>query len=86
MHQWLHPDGKNKKKRVIVVHCKAGKGRSGTIACSYLMSEEGWTKEEALENFTKKRMRPGFGAGVSIPSQLRWLDYVERWVENGKTC
>jgi len=86
MHEWLHPAGKNKRKRVVVVHCKAGKGRSGTIACSYLMSEEGWTKEQALQNFTEKRMRPGFGAGVSIPSQLRYLNYVERWVENGKTC
>lgn len=86
MHGWLHPDGKHNKKRVIVVHCKAGKGRSGTVACSYLMSEEGWTREQTLQNFTEKRMRPGFGAGVSIPSQLRYLTYVERWVQNGKMC
>jgi hypothetical protein len=24
-------------------------------------------------------MRPGFGEGVSIPSQRRWVGYVERW-------
>jgi protein-tyrosine phosphatase len=78
-------DGKpNKNKRVVVVHCKAGKGRSGTMACSYLISECGWTPEDALARFTKRRMRPNFGNGVSIPSQLRWVSYVNRWVKGGK--
>lgn len=72
------------KKRVVVVHCKAGKGRSGTMACSYLISQEGWTMEDALARFTERRMRPGFGQGVSIPSQLRWVSYVDRWTKGGK--
>lgn len=72
------------KDRVVVVHCKAGKGRSGTAACSYLISEEGWTVKDALARFTARRMRSGFGAGVSIPSQLRWVTYVERWARNQK--
>lgn len=70
---------KNKRKRVAVVHCKAGKGRSGTVACSYLISQEGWAREDALQRFTERRMRVGFGAGVSIPSQLRYVGYVDRW-------
>ncbi|KFX95688.1 hypothetical protein V490_03712 [Pseudogymnoascus sp. VKM F-3557] len=70
--------------RVVVVHCKAGKGRSGTMACSYLISECGWTKAEALVRFTERRMRSGFGQGVSIPSQLRYVDYVSRWTAGGK--
>lgn len=70
---------KRGEKRVAVVHCKAGKGRSGTATCSYLISEEGWKKEDALDRFTSRRMRAGFGHGVSIPSQLRWVDYVDRW-------
>jgi protein-tyrosine phosphatase len=73
-----------KDSRVIVVHCKAGKGRSGSMACSYLISECGWTPEDALARFTERRMRPGFGKGVSIPSQLRWIGYVDRWTKNGK--
>lgn len=73
-----------KKGRIVVVHCKAGKGRSGTVTCSYLISEEGWTKEDALSRFTERRMRSGFGAGVSIPSQLRWIGYVERWTKHRK--
>ncbi|KAJ5753452.1 Phosphatase tensin type [Penicillium nucicola] len=66
-------------QRVAVVHCKAGKGRSGTVACSYLISQEGWKKEDALQRFTERRMRVGFGHGVSIPSQLRYVGYVDRW-------
>ena len=72
------------KDRVVVVHCKAGKGRSGTVACSYLISEEGWTVNDALARFTARRMRFGFGAGVSIPSQLRWIGYVDRWAKHQK--
>lgn len=67
-----------------MVHCKAGKGRSGTSACSYLISEEGWTVEDALTRFTSRRMRSGFGSGVSIPSQLRWIGYVDWWTKHGK--
>ncbi|KAH1300247.1 hypothetical protein KXX33_004986 [Aspergillus fumigatus] len=90
MRNWLHrldgPDGEGashpvEEKRVAVVHCKAGKGRSGTIACSYLISHEGWKMEDALERFTARRMRVGFGPGVSIPSQLRWVGYVDRWAK-----
>jgi protein-tyrosine phosphatase len=69
-------------KRVAVVHCKAGKGRSGTIACSYLISQEGWKVEDALQRFTERRMRVGFGDGVSIASQRRWVGYVNQWANN----
>ncbi len=80
MRNWLH----GKKDRVVVVHCKAGKGRSGTASCSYLISEEGWEVKKALNRFTERRMRPNMGKGVSIPSQLRWIGYVDRWAKNGK--
>lgn len=76
--------GEKKGKRVVVVHCKAGKGRSGSMTCSYLISECGWKAEDALARFTERRMRPTFGAGVSIPSQLRWISYADRWTKGGK--
>jgi protein-tyrosine phosphatase len=78
MRNWLH----EKEGRVVVVHCKAGKGRSGTASCSYLISEEGWSVHKALQRFTERRMRPNMGKGVSIPSQLRWIGYVDRWKHN----
>lgn len=34
MHDWMLEDERN----VIVIHCKAGKGRSGTMCCCYLLS------------------------------------------------
>lgn len=80
MRNWL----KEKDGRVVVVHCKAGKGRSGTASCSYLISEEGWPVHKALQRFTERRMRPNMGKGVSIPSQLRWIGYVDRWAKHGK--
>lgn len=83
MRDWLKGTDSN-PGRVAVVHCKAGKGRSGTIACSYLISEESWTVKDAVDRFTARRMRSGFGAGVSIPSQLRWIGYVKRWTQHKK--
>lgn len=83
MRDWLKGP-ESEKARTIVVHCKAGKGRSGTSACSYLISEEGWSVEDALTRFTSRRMRSGFGSGVSIPSQLRWVGYVDWWTRHGK--
>jgi protein-tyrosine phosphatase len=86
MRNWLHGDEEqektaaaNSKRRVAVVHCKAGKGRSGTVASSYLISQEGWSRPDALKRFTERRMRAGFGEGVSIPSQLRYVRYVDEW-------
>lgn len=54
------------------------------MTCSYLISQEGWKAEDAMERFTERRMRPMFGAGVSIPSQVRWISYVDRWTKHGK--
>lgn len=84
MKNWLQSEEAQGKGRVVVVHCKAGKGRSGTASCSYLISEEGWTVEDAMQRFTERRMRPGFGAGISIPSQIRTIAYVDRWTKHGK--
>jgi hypothetical protein len=67
-------------RRAAVLHCKAGKGRSGTTACAYLVAARGWPAGAALARFTARRMRPGWGAeGVSIRSQRRWVAYAERW-------
>ncbi|KAK9477989.1 protein-tyrosine phosphatase-like protein [Lipomyces japonicus] len=64
---------------VAVLHCKAGKGRSGTMFCAYLIAQHHWSSQAALAHFTAKRMKSGFGEGVSILSQRRWIRYVESW-------
>ena len=91
MREWLNAEderscGKDKEKSesVAVVLCRAGKGRSGTIACSYLISECSWAPNEALARFTERRMRSCFGEGVSILSQLRWVGYVDQWTKHEK--
>lgn len=84
MRDWLKDEEDKDGERVVVVHCKAGKGRSGTVACSYLISVEGWTVEDAMLRFTARRMRSGFGSGISIPSQIRWVGYVDWWTKHEK--
>ena len=83
MRDWLKGP-ETKPGRTVVVHCKAGKGRSGSVVCSYLISEEGWKASDALTRFTERRMRSSFGEGVSIPSQVRWVGYVDRWAQHQK--
>ncbi|KAK9458361.1 protein-tyrosine phosphatase-like protein [Dipodascopsis uninucleata] len=67
---------------VAVLHCKAGKGRSGTMFCAYLIAQHKWSAQNALAHFTARRMRSGFGEGVSILSQRRYINYVERWAND----
>lgn len=68
------------RKKVALVHCKAGKGRSGTLISAYLIAHENKTAMEAMSFFTTKRMRKGCGEGVSIGSQRRYVNYMEQWV------
>jgi protein-tyrosine phosphatase len=85
MRRWLNAQAEEYERgKVAVLHCRAGKGRSGTMTCSYLISECGLELDKALAQFTNTRMRSGFGEGVSIPSQLRWVGYVDQWTRHGK--
>lgn len=73
-------------RNVALIHCKEGKGRSGTICCAYLMYEARTrgiylSPEEAMETFTRRRMRRHFGAGVSIRCQVRYLHYWKRYLQ-----
>lgn len=70
------------KKNLAVIHCNAGKGRSGTMVCAYLMYKdfkEGKIVDlqEVLDTFTSRRMKLFSGPGISIKSQLRYLHYCE---------
>lgn len=74
-------------RNVALIHCKEGKGRSGTICCAYLMYEAKKkgifvSVEETIATFTQRRMRRCFGAGVSIKSQIRYLEYWKRFIQS----
>ncbi|RLV91187.1 Phosphatidylinositol trisphosphate 3-phosphatase and dual-specificity protein phosphatase [Spathaspora sp. JA1] len=76
-------------ENVAVLHCKAGKGRSGTLCCAYLMYVEYKSGQEVkvqsvIDLFTTKRMAIYAGDGISILSQRRYLEYWKLYLTNGE--
>lgn len=70
---------------IIAVHCRGGKGRTGTFICSWLMfSRHCRTLQDALRCFREKRTASGSkgkGQGVDSKGQLRILGYVEQFLK-----
>lgn len=65
---------------LAVLHCKAGKGRSGIVVCCYLMRYKNMTSKEAMRLFSKSRMLKG--DGITILSQKRYINYFEDWIRH----
>ena len=64
------------KDNIIAVHCKAGKGRTGTFICCLLMYMNIFdSSDECLQYYGMMRVENG--KGVTIPSQIRYVAYFE---------
>lgn len=74
---WLNADPEN----VIVVHCKGGKGRTGTMICVWLVEAGIFNSaDQSLEYFGQRRTDTNVSKkfqGVETPSQSRYVGYYE---------
>eukprot|EP01105_Mastigella_eilhardi_P021197 TRINITY_DN510_c0_g1_i1.p1 TRINITY_DN510_c0_g1~~TRINITY_DN510_c0_g1_i1.p1 ORF type:complete len:1007 (-),score=356.97 TRINITY_DN510_c0_g1_i1:60-2822(-) len=78
VHDWLRADEQN----IAVIHCKAGKGRTGLMICSFMLSMKEWEMtDEALAFYAAARTLNK--QGVTIPSQLRYVNYFGELVRTG---
>ena len=77
---------KEDKMNVCAVHCKGGKGRTGTAICCYLLHSKAMrTAEESLAYFASRRTDHARGStyqGVQTPSQARYVTYYEKLIND----
>ncbi|XP_064157814.1 phosphatidylinositol 3,4,5-trisphosphate 3-phosphatase TPTE2-like [Anguilla rostrata] len=75
--EWMSADPKN----IIAIHCKGGKGRTGTMVCTWLIdSNQFESAQESLDYFGERRTDISSSSkfqGVETPSQSRYVGYYE---------
>lgn len=63
----------------VMVHCAAGKGRTGTVLAAYLVKNQNLTAEKAIEKL--RAMRPG---SVQSVSQETAVSMYEKYLKSKK--
>ncbi|KAH3842858.1 phosphatidylinositol 3,4,5-trisphosphate 3-phosphatase TPTE2-like [Dreissena polymorpha] len=70
------------KRNIIALHCKGGKGRTGTLVCVWLVDCGMFDDaKESLDYFGDRRTDLSVGSkfqGVETPSQSRFVGYYEK--------
>jgi protein-tyrosine phosphatase len=56
--------------KVVLVHCLAGKGRTGSVLAAYMVAYEGKTARQAIEDLRAKR-----GGSVEGPQERSVLEF-----------
>jgi len=59
-----------KENYPILVHCKHGADRTGTMSAVYRIVKQGWTKEEAIREMRKG----GYGYHAVWTNLIKWLN------------
>ena len=70
----------NNPEGVAAVHCKAGKGRTGVMICSYLVFS-GLCQSSEMAFRYYARVRTKNNTGVTIASQKRYIKYFETFLQ-----
>ena len=72
-------DKKIQSGKPVLVHCAAGKGRTGALLAAYMIKKENLTAEQAIEKI--RLMRPG---SVQSVTQETALSMYEKYVGSKK--
>ena len=66
-------------ENVAAIHCKAGKGRTGTMICAYLLfTGVALNSVQAFEMYGTRRSKEK--RGVTVPSQRRYIQHFETYL------